>query len=463
MSQLIPVILSGGAGTRLWPVSRSSYPKPFMRVDGRTLAARTLERAKHVSGGAPVITVTARDHYFLTRDEYAGAGHPGEPFLLEPCARNTAPAVAVAASYARQRHGDDVQVLVLPADHLIEDLDAFAEAVAEARRVAEQGYLVTFGIAPSRPDTGFGYIRCGADIEGTRGARVEAFVEKPDRQTAEAYIAAGGYTWNSGMFLFRADALVEAMDEVALEIREGAERVLRHADLSASPVELPREEFERMPDISFDYAVMEKAARRAVVCGEFDWNDIGSWQAVSELAAADGRGNRTEGPVVLVDADNCFVQSESRLIAAVGVSDLVVVDTGDAVLVASRERAQDVRKVVSELKSRNHEAATHHRLTRRSWGSYEVLEQGPGFRVSRLAVRPGESLSARAVATIRWTVIGGQASAKVAGSQRKANNGETLEIPAGADYELQNPGADDLLLIEVQCGEHLDATNTRPN
>lgn len=455
---LIPVILSGGAGTRLWPVSRSSFPKPFMRMgDGQTLATKTLERAKHVSNGAPVVTVTARDYYFLTRDEYADAGYRDEPFLLEPCARNTAPAVAAAARYVKERFGPEVSILVLPADHLIEDTGAFAKAVAEAERVAQQGYLVTFGITPSRPETGFGYIRQGAGIEGTAGHRVEAFVEKPDRETAQRYVKSGDYTWNSGMFLFRVDALLEAMDEISLDILEGAERVLRASDLDASPVELDRAEFERLPDISFDYAVMEKAAKRAVVAGDFDWNDIGSWQAVSELAEADERGNRTEGPVVLVDTENCFVQSENRLIAAVGVKDLVVVDTGDAVLVASRERSQDVKRVVSELRARNHEAATYHKLTRRPWGSYEVLEDQPTFKVKRLVVKPGQVLSLQLHhrRSEHWTVVSGTAKVTIGEEEKLLKRNESAEIPVETKHRLENPTDEDLVLIEVQCGDYL--------
>lgn len=458
MSMLIPVILSGGAGTRLWPVSRSSYPKPFMRMgDGRTLAVKTLERARSVAGNAPVVTVTSRDYYFLTRDEYADAGHPGEPFLLEPCARNTAPAVAAAACYVKKRFGSEAKMLVLPADHLVEDLEAFGRAVRHAEAVADQGYLVTFGIPPTQPDTGFGYIRQGAAIEGTQGRRVEAFVEKPDAETAKRYLESGDYTWNSGMFLFRADALLEAMDEVALDILEGADRVVQASDVEASPVELDRASFEVMPDISFDYAVMEKAAKRAVVAGEFDWNDIGSWQAVSDLGQADERGNRVEGPAVLVDSENCYLQSDNRLIAAVGVKDLVVVDTGDAVLVASRDRSQDVRKVVSELKARNHEAATYHKLTRRPWGSYEVLEDQPTFKVKRLVVRPGQVLSLQLHyrRSEHWTVVSGTATVTVGEEERQLHRNESVGIPVETKHRLENATDEDLVLIEVQCGDYL--------
>lgn len=455
---LIPVILSGGAGTRLWPVSRSSYPKPFMRMaDGRTLAVKTLERARSVAGGAPVLTVTGRDYYFLTRDEYADAGHPDEPFLLEPCSRNTAPAVAAAACYVRRRFGDEARLLVLPADHLVENLDAFGAAVREAERVADQGYLVTFGIPPSRPDTGFGYIRQGAAIEGSEGRRVEAFVEKPDAETAQRYLDSGDYTWNSGMFLFRADALIEAMDEVALDILEGADRLIQAGDLEKNPLELDRKAFEAMPDISFDYAVMEKAAKRAVVAGSFDWNDIGSWQAVSDLAEGDDHGNQVQGPVVVVDSRNCYLQSDDRLIAAVGVNDLVVVDTGDAVLVASRDRSQDVKKVVSELRARNHDAATHHRLTRRPWGSYEVLEDKPTFKVKRLIVKPGQvlSLQRHQRRSEHWTVVEGEARVTIGEEEHTLKRNESAGIPVGTKHRLENPTQEELVLIEVQCGDYL--------
>jgi len=455
---LIPVILSGGSGTRLWPVSRSSYPKPFMRLaDGRSLAVKTLERARAVAENAPVLTVTGRDHYFLTRDEYADAGFPDQPFLLEPEGRNTAPAVAMAALWAMRAHGEDATLLVMPADHLVADLDAFAAAVHEAERVAADGYLVTFGIRPSRPDTGFGYIRRGANIQGTEGARVEAFVEKPDRALAETYIAAGDYLWNSGVFLFRAATLVEAMEQVAPEILSRALTVLEASDLDADPVELDREAFGEFEDISFDYAVMEKAPKRAVVEGEFDWNDIGSWQAVSELGEADDSGNRTEGPAILVDSRNCFLQSENRLIAAVGVNDLVVVDTGDAVLVASRERSQDVKRVVTELRARNHEAATYHRMTRRPWGSYEVLEDQPTFRVKRLVVKPGQVLSLQMHhrRTEHWTVVAGTAKVIVGEEEFLLERNQSCGIPVETKHRLENPADEDLVLIEVQCGDYL--------
>lgn len=455
---LIPVILSGGAGTRLWPVSRSSYPKPFMRmVDGETLCAKTLTRAKLVANRGPTITVTANDYFFLTRDAYGDAGFPDEHFVLEPCARNTAPAVAAAAGYAREHFGDDAVLLVMPSDHLIENQDAFETAVNQARDIAEHGYLVTFGIPPKHPDTGFGYIKQGAAIEGTQGARVEAFVEKPDAASAGRYLESGEYLWNSGMFLFRADALWDAMEHVAPEIARGAKECLEASKKNAQALELDQESFAKMPDISLDYAVMEKTSKRAVVQGHFDWNDIGSWRSISDLADADAQGNRVQGNAIMVDAKNCFVQTEDRLVAAVGVENLVIVDTGDALLVTSREHSQDVKKVVTELKARNHEAATYHKLTRRPWGSYEVLQDQPTFKVKRLVVKPGQVLSLQMHhrRSEHWTVVAGTAKVTIGDEERLLNRNQSAEIPVETRHRLENPADEDLVLIETQCGDYL--------
>ena len=307
---LIPVILSGGAGTRLWPVSRRAYPKPFMQMgDGESLLRKTLKRAQAVAVGSEVITVTSRDHFFITRDEYRGLIADADVrFLLEPVGRNTAPALAMAALDIEHRHGPDAQMLVLPADHLIRDLDLYGEAVQAACALAAQGYLVTFGIVPSRPETGFGYIRAGAPLE--HGWQVAAFVEKPDAATAQAYVDSGDYMWNSGMFCFAAGALLQSMAATCPALLAAARECYAKVHPDAMPVEFERDSFAALPDISVDYAVMEKAARSAVIAARFDWNDIGSWQAISDLDPGDDAGNRTIGPAVLVDSRNCYVQSK---------------------------------------------------------------------------------------------------------------------------------------------------------
>ncbi|MBK8066469.1 MAG: mannose-1-phosphate guanylyltransferase/mannose-6-phosphate isomerase [Rhodanobacteraceae bacterium] len=453
---LIPVILSGGAGTRLWPVSRKAYPKPFMQMgDGESLLVKTLKRAQAVAVGEEVITVTARDHFFITRDEYRGLlADPDARFLLEPVGRNTAPALAMAALDIEHRHGPDAQMLVLPADHLIRDLEGYAQAVRQARELAADGYLVTFGIVPSRPETGFGYIRAGEAL--THGRSIEAFVEKPDVDTAAAYVASGDYLWNSGMFCFAAGALLESMAQTCPALLAAARACYARVDADAMPIEFDRDSFAALPDISVDYAVMERATRRAVVPASFDWNDIGSWKAISELDPGDADGNRTQGPAVLVDSRNCYVQSKGRLVAAVGVDDLVIVDTGDAVLVSTRNKAQAVKQVVDELRSQRNEVANVHSTVHRPWGSYSVIEDAPDCKVKRLTVKPGQVLSLQMHyrRSEHWTVVSGTAKVRVGEREFLLRRNESIHIPLQTLHRLENDTDEDLHLIEVQCGDY---------
>lgn len=458
---LIPVILSGGAGTRLWPVSRSAYPKPFMRLaDGESLLYKTLDRALAVADGGHVLTVTGRDYYFLTRDEYAA--HPRAdldrlPFLLEPAGRNTAPAILLAAHYALQHISPDAVLLVLPADHLIRQLDHFAADVARARALAEDGWLATFGIPPTHAETGFGYIHLGAAIAGREGREIAAFVEKPKKETAEAYLAGGDHVWNSGMFCFRADALLQAAAVACPDVYKAVLACQAAATSHESPVEYAREAFLAQPDISIDYAVMENAARRAVVAAGFDWSDIGSWKAVSELEAeSDEQGNRVRGQAILIESSNCYIQSDKRMVAAVGVKDLVIVDTDDAVLVADRERAQQVKLVVDRLRADKHEAAAFHQTVHRPWGSYTVLEDADDCKVKRLMVKPGHVLSLQKHhrRSEHWTVVKGVAKVRVGEREFLLNANESTYIPIDTLHRLENPTSEDIHLIEVQCGDY---------
>ncbi len=458
---IVPVILSGGAGTRLWPVSRSAYPKPFMRMgDGESLLYKTLDRALKLATDGRVLTVTGRDYYFLTRDEYAS--HPDAdldhlPFLLEPTGRNTAPAVVLAALHALDEFGADATLLVLPADHLIRDLDAFAADTHRAAALAAEGWLVTFGIRPSHPETGFGYIRMGETVAGLEGREVAAFVEKPNRETAEHYVASGDYAWNSGMFCFRADALIATAAQTCPEVLAAA-RVCHASEVShISPVEFAREAFLAQPDISIDYAIMERASSVAVVPASFDWSDIGSWKAVSDIDAdTDAEGNRVQGQAILVESSNCYIQSDARMVAAVGVSNLVIIDTGDAVLVADRERAQQVKIVVDRLRASNHAAATFHKTVHRPWGSYTILEDADDCKVKRLTVKPGHVLSLQLhnKRSEHWTVVHGTAKVRIGENEFLLNANQSAYIPMNTVHRLENPTDQDIHLIEVQCGDY---------
>lgn len=457
---LVPVILSGGAGTRLWPVSRSTYPKPFMRLgDGASLLQRTLARALTVASAGEVLTVTAKDHHFLTRDEYSR--HPEAAsthlrFLLEPAGRNTAPAIALAALDVARRHGPSAQLLVMPSDHLISDLAAFAHDVAAASALADDGYLVTFGIRPSAPETGFGYIEAGDAIAERGGRLIEAFVEKPDIDTAKAYLASGNYFWNAGMFCFRADAFLAACQAVAPDVLHAATACFEASATEAEPLHFAREAFLAQPDISIDYAVMERAAKRAVVPASFDWNDIGSWKAVSELGDADARGNRVQGGAIVIESDNCYIESGTRVVAAVGVRNLVIIDAGDAVLVADRDQTQSVKQVVDALRASSHEAASHHRTVLRPWGSYTILEDADDCKVKRLTVRPGGILSLQMHhrRSEHWTVVTGVATVRIGDDTFELQRNQSTYIPMGTLHRLENRTGVELHLIETQCGDY---------
>jgi mannose-1-phosphate guanylyltransferase/mannose-6-phosphate isomerase len=457
---LVPVILSGGAGTRLWPVSRRAFPKPFMRLpDGQTLLEKALARALAVaSADAPLLTVTGRDHYFLTRDEYARAAPESvarHRYLLEPAGRNTAPAVIASALDVAQRAGGDAVMLVLPADHLVRDVAAFSAAVKSAHALATAGQLVTFGVVPTRAETGFGYIRRGDPI-GSDGFAINRFVEKPDAATARAYLESGEFLWNSGMFAFRADALLATAEQACPDVLAATRAAWDRADRSGVAVHFDPDLFAAIPDISLDYAVMERAARRAVVPASFDWNDVGTWVAVAQQASPDARGNRFVGDAVLVNSDGCYVQAESRTVAAVGVTDLAIVETRDAVLVAHRDSAQDVRRVVDALRARGAASAEQHTTVHRPWGSFTVLEDAADCKVKRLVVKPGQILSLQFHhrRSEHWTVVRGTAKVRVGEREFTLQRNESVHIPMGTVHRLENPTGEDIALIEVQCGDY---------
>lgn len=452
---LIPVILSGGAGTRLWPASRRLHPKPFLRLDdGETLLQKTLERARRVVPEGPVLTVTSRDHYFITRDLFDAEPLAGDcRFLLEPCARNTAPAVLAAALWAQHHYGAGAQLLVLPADHLIEDLQSFADAVQIASDLAGQGALVTFGVQPTRPETGYGYIRRGP-AQGA-GYAIERFVEKPSLDAARSYLASGEYYWNSGMFCFPVGPLLAEAAQSCPDVMEAIQScwALTRKD---EPCQLDGDSFALVPDISIDYAVMEKASQRAVVPARFDWNDIGSWESLGGLGTADTEGNRVSGPAVIVGSRNCYVRSSGRTVAAVGLEDLCIVDEGDAVLVTHRSQAQSVKQVVDQLRQSGHPGVDVHQTVRRPWGSYTVLEDADDCKVKRLVVKPGQilSLQRHQRRSEHWTVVRGTARVRVGDETFDLQVNQSTYIPANTLHRLENCTDADTHLIEVQCGDY---------
>lgn len=461
---LIPIILSGGAGTRLWPVSREGHPKPFMKLpDGQSLLEKTYRRAAEIAGAGEVMTVTNRDYYFMSKDEYerAKVNDKRSVYLLEPIGRNTAPAIALAALSVRERHGESALMLVMAADHLINDACHFAESVNAAKELARTGKLVTFGIRPNAPETGFGYIECGESIGDTQGFHVNRFVEKPDSDTAQGYLDAGNYLWNSGMFCFTAGQILAELEKYAPEVLTQAIACHEATRLTTSDrayiCEFPPEQFENFPDISIDYAVMERSNNVAVIPAAFEWSDIGSWSALSQLVEPDGNMNRIIGDAVAVDTKNTYIQSEGRLVAAVGIDELIIVDTGDAVLVTRPDCVQDVKKVVQQLKTEDHEAYRLHRTVSRPWGTYTVLEEGLGFKIKRIEVKPGGSLSMQLHhhRSEHWIVVKGMAKVTNGNNESFINTNESTYIPAGHRHRVENPGILDLVMIEVQSGEYL--------
>jgi mannose-1-phosphate guanylyltransferase len=392
-----------------------------------------------------------------------GEGEPPDAaYLLEPYGRNTAPAVALAALLVRARYGDDAVMLVLAADHLIRDEAAFATAVIRAAELARQGMLATFGITPTLPEPGFGYIECGAGL-GARAFSAARFVEKPPLAKAREYLAAGNYVWNAGMFAFTPRAILAALERYAPAVATAARTVWQ--PLATRPddmmLEIDAASFATAPDVSIDFAVMEKAASDgmvALVRGEFDWSDVGSWQAISELSDADGDGNRGSGERVTIDTRGTFVHSQDRVVATIGVENLVIVDTPDAVLIAHRDHLQRVREVVGELKARGHDSYRLHKTVSRPWGTYTVLEEGPGFKIKRIEVKPGASLSLQLHhrRSEHWVVVRGTARCTSGESVFDLPKGESTFIPVETMHRLENRGTDLLAIIEVACGDYIE-------
>lgn len=463
---LLPVIMCGGAGSRLWPVSRKAHPKPFIQLpDGESLLGKTFRRTAQLGNIVEVLTVTNQELFFKTEDEYSHYGN-GSPvrlsYILEPSGRNTAAAVTAAALYARAAHGNDALLLVLAADHLIQNEDAFARAVEAAAELASQGLHATFGISPSHAETGFGYIEADTERPLGAGFMVRQFVEKPDLERAQGYLQAGNYYWNSGMFCFKVGQLLDEMQQFAPQVLQATELAMNAASTGTTAsagqvVRLPAAQFDQVPDISIDYALMEKSCSTAVVPCDIGWSDIGAWTALSELVPADADGNRSRGDVIFSDARNNYIESPKRLTAALGVDDLIVVDTADALLVAHRDKAQEVKVIVSKLQRQNHAAHLLHQTVYRPWGSYTTLEEGERFKIKRIEVKPGASLSLQMHhhRSEHWIVVSGMAMVVNDESTFYLRANESTFILAGHRHRLENPGITSLVLIEVQSGDYL--------
>jgi mannose-1-phosphate guanylyltransferase len=456
---LIPTILCGGAGSRLWPVSRELHPKPFIRLaDGQSLLQKAFLRGALLPEVEEILTVTNRELYFKTEDEFreVNTAKIATSFILEPFGRNTAAAIATAALQVAKTRGNDAILLVLAADHLIIDQHAFQQAVLKAAELAAKGKLVTFGIQPDAPETGYGYIE--AD-----GNTVLCFVEKPSVEKAKEYLSSGRFLWNSGMFCFTAGTILEQMELHCPQILSTTMTCIEQSRSAGgkgfSQLDLDPESFSKVPEDSIDYAVMERATSEhvAVVPCNINWSDIGSWTALGDLTEPDKNGNRILGDTQLHSTRNCTIQSNDRLIGTVGIENLIIIDTPDAVLVADKARAQDVKHIYAELKANGHEAHKFHRTVHRPWGTYTVLEDGNGFKIKRIEVKTGASLSLQMHhhRSEHWIVVNGMA--KVVNGERElfVNTNESTYIPAGHKHRLENPGLLNLVMIEVQSGGYL--------
>jgi len=452
-----PVILAGGSGSRLWPLSRAAYPKPFIPLLGETsLFQSTVERARGLTEAAPPIVVCNESQRFLVAEQLRGSGCGEAHILLEPVARNTAAAIALAALDALHR-GTDPLLLVLPADHHVPDREHFVDAVARAHAPAAAGALVTFGIVPLWPETGFGYIRTNTEAAADGVYPVREFVEKPDAERAARYLAAGDYFWNSGMFLFTASRYLAALDEHAPEVARACRGAYAEARRELDFTRVDTTAFARSPDISVDYAVMEPSRDVVMVPFTGAWNDVGSWAALQGLDQPDNEGNVSVGDVLALESRHCYLRAESRLLATVGIENLLVVETADAVLVAHRDRAQDVRRIVQELSARGRDEHVQHARVLRPWGSYECIAGSERFQVKRIIVKPGHSLSLQMHhhRAEHWVVVRGTARVTRGSDTLLLTEDQSTYIPLGTVHRLENPGSIPLEIIEVQSGSYL--------
>jgi mannose-1-phosphate guanylyltransferase/mannose-6-phosphate isomerase len=452
MNPIVPVILSGGSGTRLWPLSREAYPKQFLPLVGNdTMLQATWKRVASIAGAAPIV-VANQEHRFMAAEQLRECKVLPQALILEPVGRNTAPAIAIAALQALSA-GDDALLLVLPSDHVVRNEAAFHAAVKQAAVAAESGKLVTFGIVPTAPETGYGYIKA-ATGEGVRA--VDRFVEKPDLATAEQYVSSGEYFWNSGMFLFKASRYLKELETLQPAILAACRNALDKAARDNDFIRLDAEAFAASPNDSIDYAVMEKTADAAVVPLDAEWNDVGSWSALWEVSDKDADGNACHGDVIALDCKDSYAYG-NRLIAMVGLQDVVVVETDDAVFVGHKDRVQDVKEIVGRIKREGRSEAAAHRKVYRPWGAYDSIDNGDRFQVKRITVKPGATLSLQMHhhRAEHWIVVSGTAEVTRGDEVILLSENQSTYIPLGVTHRLKNPGKLPLELIEVQSGSYL--------
>jgi len=458
---LHPVILSGGAGTRLWPLSRKSYPKQLLPlISEESLLQGTIRRIRSAGCKGTMSVIANDDHRFLIRRQLADIGETEGAIVLEPVGRNTAPAVAVAALNAAEIHGPDTIVGIFPSDHFVRDEAAFAKVLEHAAEGAAAGHIVTLSIVPTRPETGYGYIRRGSEVDGlTDVFDVSAFVEKPDAVTAQTYVSSGEYGWNSGMFVFRADVMIDALETYAPDCLAGARLALHAAEKDLEFLRLDRAGLEQAPAISIDYAVMEKTDRAVAVPADIGWSDLGAWNALHEVTEKDSDENAVQGPTFLRDSTGSLVRAEDgRLVAALGLKDTVVVSTADAVMVAPMERASEVKDLLADLSAAQRAEATENRRVTRPWGTYEDIDREENFRVKRIVVDPGARLSLQrhAKRSEHWVVVRGTAHVTIDGEVSVLSRNQSTYVPIGATHRLENRGDEPLHLIEVQVGDYVE-------
>lgn len=455
---LLPVIMAGGTGSRLWPMSRELYPKQFLRLYGQnSMLQETILRLSGLGTYEPMV-ICNEEHRFLVAEQLRQLDKLSKNIILEPVGRNTAPAIALAALQATQ-NGDDPLMLVLAADHIINNRDVFHKAIKIAEQYALAEHLVTFGIVPNTPETGYGYIQRGDALteDSHTPYQVARFVEKPDRERAEAYLASGEYYWNSGMFMFRAKKYLSELSKFRPDILEVCQAAMSHADCSSDFISVSNDIFSKCPDESVDYAVMEKTSDAVVVGLDADWNDVGSWSALWDVSPKDEQGNVLSGDAWVHNSENCYINSDEKLIAAIGVENLVIISTKDAVLVMDKDRSQDVKKVVEYLKLNQRSEYKRHREIYRPWGRSDIVVQTPRFNVNRITVKPGGAFSMQMHhhRVEHWVILAGTGQVTVNGKQFLLTENQSTFIPIGAEHCLENPGRIPLEILEIQSGSYL--------